>query len=106
MPGWRYDYNAYWPLDVQARTLIKPVKFGADRTFYGLVTTTYSHGETSNFVTPPGTRPLAKTQDLHNLTSQRPLDDTDQYNFHVIKSLGGVRYRVKHVTSCCQQVAL
>ncbi len=30
-----------WPLDVfQARTLIKPVKFGADRTFYGLVTTT------------------------------------------------------------------
>ncbi len=38
----------------------------------------YSHGETSNFVTPPGTRPLAKTQDLHNLTSQRPLDDTDQ----------------------------
>ncbi len=23
-----------------------------------------------------------------------------KYNFHVIKSLGGVHYRVKHVTSC------
>ncbi len=30
-----------WPLDVfRPGTLIKPVKFGADRTFYGLVTTT------------------------------------------------------------------
>ncbi len=38
---WRYDYNAILAFRcVQARTLIKPVKFGADRTFYGLVTTT------------------------------------------------------------------
>ncbi len=34
----------------------------------------YSLGETSYFVTPPRTRPLTKTQDLHNLTSQGPLD--------------------------------
>ncbi len=29
-----------------------------------------------------------------------------KYYVDVIKSLGGVSYRVKHVTSCCQQVAL
>ncbi len=34
----------------------------------------YSHGETSNFVTPPLTRPLAKTQALRNLRSQRRFD--------------------------------
>ncbi len=34
----------------------------------------YSHGDTSNFVTPPWTRPLAKTQALRNITSQMPLD--------------------------------
>ncbi len=28
------------------------------------------------------------------------------YYVDVIKSLGGVSYRVKHITSCCQQVAL
>ncbi len=65
-----------WPLDVfQARTLIKPVKFGADRTFYGLVTTTSipmaRHRTLSRH---QGQHPLTKTQDLHNLTSQRPLD--------------------------------
>ncbi len=34
---WRYNYNAILAFRdcVQARTLIKPVKFGADRTFYG-----------------------------------------------------------------------
>ncbi len=40
----------------------------------------YSHGETSNFVTPQG-HAFSETQDLHNLTSQRPLDDTDQIIF-------------------------
>ncbi len=30
----------------------------------------------------------------------------NKYNFHIMKSLGGLRYRVKHATSCCQQVAL
>ncbi len=29
-----------------------------------------------------------------------------KYYVDVIKSVGGVSYRVKHVTSCCQQVAL
>ncbi len=29
-----------------------------------------------------------------------------KYYVDVIKSLGGVIYRVKHFTSCCQQVAL
>ncbi len=32
--------------------------------------------------------------------------DWPKYYVDVIKSLGGVSYRVKHVTSCCQQVAL
>ncbi len=32
--------------------------------------------------------------------------DWPKYYVYVIKSLGGVSYRVKHVTSCCQQVAL
>ncbi len=32
------------------------------------------HGETSNFARPPQTRPLMKTLDLRNLTSQRALD--------------------------------
>ncbi len=33
---WRYDYNAILASRcVQARTLIKPVRFGEDRTFYG-----------------------------------------------------------------------
>ncbi len=32
------------------------------------------HGETLKFVRPPWTRPSTKTQDLHNLTSQRALD--------------------------------
>ncbi len=32
--------------------------------------------------------------------------DWPKYYVDVIKSLGGVSYRVKHITSCCQQVAL
>ncbi len=39
----------------------------------------YSHGETSKFVMPPWTRPLTKTLDLRNLTSQRALDYNDQF---------------------------
>ncbi len=54
--------------------LIKRVKFGADRTFMAEYNSFYSHGETSNFVMPPWTRPLAKTQALRNLTSQKRLD--------------------------------
>ncbi len=32
--------------------------------------------------------------------------DWPKYYVDVIKFVGGVSYRVKHVTSCCQQVAL
>ncbi len=40
-----------------------------------------------------------------NITKAFSLD-WPKYYVDVIKSLGGVIYRVKHVTSCCQQVAL
>ncbi len=91
----------YWPLDV-----FRP----------GLLSNLWSLGQIGHFmaelqqlvfpwryielVTPPWTRPSTKTQDLHNLISQRPLYRLNKYNFHIMKSLGGLRYRVKHATSC------
>ncbi len=74
---WCYDYNLIWAWGcVQARTLLKHVKFGADWTLFARVTITLFHGETPKFVRLPGTQPLTKTQDLHNLKSQRPYDLT------------------------------
>ncbi len=40
-----------------------------------------------------------------NITNAFRLDST-KYYVDVIKSLGGVSYRLKHITSCYQQVAL
>ncbi len=74
LPAGGADYNGYWPLDVFRPTLIKPVKFGEDHTFYAELQQLLFPWRDIEFVTPPWTRPLTKTQDLHNLTSQRPLD--------------------------------
>ncbi len=50
---------------------------------------------TSYFVTPPRTRPLTKTQDLHNLIITKAFRiRLTMYKFDVLKSLGGSCYSV------------
>lgn len=76
---WHYDYEWLLPFRcVQGRTLIKREVWGRS----DIVWLSYSNflfdGNKSNFVRPPGTRPLTKTQDLLNLASQRPYDYTYQ----------------------------
>ncbi len=67
----------------------------------------YSHGETSKFDRTPRTRPSHENSrsSQFNITKAFRLDWT-KYYVDVIKFVGGVSYRLKHVTSCCQQVVL
>ncbi len=97
----------YWPLDMFRPGLLSNlISLGKIVHFMAELQQLLFPWRDIEFVRPPWTRPLTKTQDLNNLTLQRPLTRLAKYNIDVIKSLGGVRYRVKHVTSCCQQVAL
>ncbi len=94
---WRSDYNGIFVFRcVQAWILIERVKSGADRTLYGWVTTTFI--------------PMARHRNLwcrqghalnensrssqFNITKAFRLD-WPKYYVYVIKSLGGVSYRVK-----------
>ncbi len=59
---WRYDYNAMLAFRcVQARTTYQTYEvWGRSDILWLSYNNIYSHGETSNFVTPPGTHPLTK----------------------------------------------
>ncbi len=92
---------------VQAWILIEHVKSGADRTLYGWVTTTFiPMARQSKFDRTHGhALPWNSRSSQFNITKAFRLD-WPKYYVDVIKFVGGVSYRVKHVTSCCQQVAL
>ncbi len=69
----------YWPLDVSGQDSYQTCEdWGRSDILWLSYNNFYFHGEIAEFVKPPWTRPSTKTLDLHNLTSQRPLDDTDQ----------------------------
>ncbi len=64
----------------------------------------YSHGEDIEICDAAMDTPINENSrsSQFNITKAFRLD-WPKYYVDVIKSLGGVSYRVKHVTSCCQQ---
>ncbi len=72
---WRYDYNGILALDMFRPGLLSNlISLGKIVHFMAELQQLLFPWRDIEFVRPPWTRPLTKTQDLNNLTLQRPLD--------------------------------